>query len=136
MGAEQAAAVTAWLALAEADVRVAAMTLAAADLSAEMAGIAAFHAQQAAEKALKAALSTRHMGIPRTHDTSWLLGLVAPQAPADIELACALLAEYGVGPRYPGFAPTLSATEARDALAAAHLVLAWVDTLVAPAAQK
>lgn len=50
-----------------------------------------FHAQQAAEKLLKAALATRRLGYPRTHDLGVLIDLLArggvtlPEALADLD---------------------------------------------------
>ncbi len=51
------ASVAAWRALCEADLRTAQLILGAADATPEMFGLACFHAQQAAEKMLKALLT-------------------------------------------------------------------------------
>ena len=69
-----------------------------------------FHAQQAAEKFLKAFLVSRGQLPPRTHD---LVALLADCAEADAGLAgleadCRTLTYYSVSARYPGdlFEPT------------------------------
>lgn len=68
----------------------------------------AFHAQQAAEKSLKALLVVRQVEFPKTHDIERLLDLVAV---GDEHLAEALadvaeLTPFGVEYRYPGeYAP-------------------------------
>jgi HEPN domain-containing protein len=64
----------------------------------------AFHAQQAAEKYLKALLVWHQVEFPRTHDIARLLELIAP---VDADLAAGLdeaasLTPYGVDYRYPG----------------------------------
>jgi HEPN domain-containing protein len=68
----------------------------------------AFHAQQAAEKSLKALLVVRQVEFPKTHDIERLLDLVAvgdgPLADALADVAG--LTPYGVEYRYPGeYAP-------------------------------
>ena len=64
----------------------------------------AFHAQQAAEKSLKALLVVRQVEFPKTHDIERLLDLVAvgdgPLAEALADVA--ELTPYGVEYRYPG----------------------------------
>jgi len=68
----------------------------------------AFHAQQAAEKSLKALLVARQVEFPKTHDIARLVELVTP---GDERLAEALadaaeLTPFGVEYRYPGeYAP-------------------------------
>ena len=67
-----------------------------------------FHAQQAAEKALKAALSSRSIRYPRTHDLTALLDLAREHGmalPPDAGLLSALT-PFGVEQRYPAEGPT------------------------------
>jgi HEPN domain-containing protein len=59
-----------------------------------------FHAQQAAEKALKALLAASERDIPRTHDLLRLLGLL-PELALDLTEEAALLTPYAVASRYP-----------------------------------
>jgi len=68
----------------------------------------AFHAQQAAEKSLKALLVARQVEFPKTHDIERLVELVALGDPvlAEALADAAELTPYGVEYRYPGeYAP-------------------------------
>jgi len=65
---------------------------------------AAFHAQQAAEKFLKAYLTRYQIPFPKTHDIQRLLELAAeadPSLPTELASA-AMLTPFGVEFRYPG----------------------------------
>ncbi len=90
-----------WLRKAEAD-RFAAEVLLGVNQTDYYA--VAFHAQQAAEKWLKAFLVRYQIPFPKTHDIGYLLKLAAqadaalPQELADAEL----LTPFGVDFRYPG----------------------------------
>jgi len=77
-----------------------------------------FHAQQAAEKYLKAFLVDRQIEFPKTHDLAGLLDLVSV---GDKELADSLreivvLTSYGVDARYPTDLPSISCEEAGRAV--------------------
>lgn len=77
-----------------------------------------FHAQQAAEKFIKAFLVHHQIEFPKTHDVVELRKLVAQ---VDRELAEALLTAdaltpYGVEFRYPGDLPPVSKEQAEQAL--------------------
>ena len=65
---------------------------------------ACFHAQQSAEKYLKARLQEANIPFPRTHSLVALLQLVVPVEPLWAALATPLnrLTVYGVNFRYPG----------------------------------
>lgn len=83
---------------------------------------ACFHAQQAAEKYLKAALVAKRQVFPKTHD---LLALGELCAEAGLSLAfdpdrLDILSSYAVRVRYPGEEPTPE--EAREALEIAKSV--------------
>jgi len=68
----------------------------------------AFHAQQAAEKSLKALLVVRQVEFPKTHDIERLVELVAlgDGALAETLADAAELTPFGVEYRYPGeYAP-------------------------------
>ena len=91
-------AVAAWLAKADDD-RRATEVLAAADLPEE---IAAFHAQQWAEKTLKAALVARDEDPPRTHNLATLVELIDGSASEALRAAARRLTPYAVLSRYPG----------------------------------
>ena len=62
-----------------------------------------FHAQQAAEKALKALLVASSIPIPRTHNIRTLLDVLGTETsvPEEMEDA-AILTDYAVMTRYPG----------------------------------
>jgi HEPN domain-containing protein len=93
--------VGAWVAKAESDLRMARLAVADDD---PMWDQCCFHAQQAAEKALKALLVACHPDVPRTHDLVRLVELLAGDAPElpGLEAAAATLTHYGVASRYPG----------------------------------
>jgi HEPN domain-containing protein len=90
-----------WWSKAEGDLRAAEhlLTLPQQDYFA-----AAFHAQQAAEKFLKAFLVRHQAPFPKTHDIQKLLDLAA-QFAADLKLelvSATMLTPFGVEFRYPG----------------------------------
>ena len=63
-----------------------------------------YHAQQSAEKYLKAALQERMIEFPKTHDLERLLNLLLPAAPRleTLRDAAKSLSEYAIELRYPG----------------------------------
>ena len=84
-----------------------------------------FHAQQAAEKALKALLAQHAALIPRSHDLLALLD-ACTQAGARVEALRAdayFLNPFSVAARYPGLAPDPDEPIARQAAAAAQRVV-------------
>lgn len=94
----------------------------------------AYHAQQAAEKALKAVLlhATRETP-PRTHDVVLLLDLCGEAArerpPVGAE-AAQRLTEYAVLSRYPSDLGEIDEPEWRQAAASARAVVAWAATII------
>ena len=64
----------------------------------------AFHAQQSAEKYLKAVLQEHGLVIPRTHDLKRLLGLLLPVQPTlrSVSRGANSLTRFAVETRYPG----------------------------------
>ena len=83
-----------------------------------------FHAQQAAEKMLKAVLVSRGQTVFRTHDLVALLAeAVADGAPLEaLEADCRLLTPYAIMLRYPGVIGEPSEQQGRDAVAAAERI--------------
>lgn len=77
---------------------------------------ACFHAQQCAEKYLKARLEEAGLTIPKTHNLYALLALVLPLEPSWNSLAADLniLNAFAVAYRYPGISATKA--DARDAM--------------------
>jgi HEPN domain-containing protein len=91
-----------------------------------------FHAQQAAEKALKAIYVGRGWTFRYVHDLDELLsGLrtkgLAP--PADINEAV-LLTGYAFEARYPGPGEPVTEKEYKQAVAMARAVVGWVESVI------
>lgn len=115
-----------WLVRAERDLLVARRVLAGPPLLPDMA---AYHAQQATEKALKAYLTVRSVPFRRTHD---LVELQAQCAALDRDFnrfldAAQQLNPYATGFRYPGGPLVPPLTEAQQALEIAEQVVAFVQ---------
>jgi len=91
---------------------------------------ACFHAQQCAEKYLKALLVSRGQAFPKTHDLVALsdlceqAGIIVPVHPESLDR----LSAYAVGVRYPGEDPSLE--EARSALKTARKVRRFARQLL------
>lgn len=117
-----------WLALAQADMHIAALALAQPGSLPEVFGLVCFHGQQAAEKALKGLLSALDVHAPRTHDLMRLAeGLPSDFAPPrEVLESLAAIADFGVGPRYPMPGRHTSRDQAAEALEAASQIIAWV----------
>ncbi len=95
---------------------------------------ACFHAQQAAEKYLKALLTWHQIEFPKTHDIEQLLELVEPaigEAISSINNSSELTL-YGVDIRYPGDLPDPDFAETRRALELARKVRDTVLRELAP----
>lgn len=92
--------------------------------------ILAFHAQQAAEKALKALLVQRQVEFPRLHEIGMLLNLCkdAGYEGADTVSEAVSLTRYAVTTRYPGEEEAISRQEARQAFELSEKTLKWVET--------
>lgn len=97
--------------------------------------IPCFEAQQAAEKAIKAALIFLAIKPPRAHDIGRLLDLVEPGTPKPSQVEQSrLLTQYAVLSRYPRGAPVpVSETDYRDALRLAEAVVAWAESVIGAA---
>lgn len=93
--------------------------------------VACFHAQQAAEKALKAVMCLHRLEYRRTHDLEELAGTLAdvgiPPPVDEIELRC--LTPYAVEFRYDDEAIHLISGDEAGRLIA--LLLAWAATEIA-----
>ena len=108
-----------WLARAADDLEAAERALAKDPLC----WVAAFHAQQAAEKLLKALLTRRRVEYEKSHNIDYLLDLCAtvePQMEA-LRMSANRLTDYAVDSRYPfpRSEPTLS--DAREAIEIAEV---------------
>jgi HEPN domain-containing protein len=110
-----------WLQKAEIDLRAAEALLANAP---PLLYPSCFHAQQAAEKFLKAFLTWHQVEFPKTHAIGELLDLAAAvdAALADGLAAATVLSPYGVAIRYPGEQPEPSPAETAEAIDLAKTV--------------
>jgi len=82
-----------------------------------------FHAQQCAEKYLKALLVSRSIPFPKTHDLRILMQLVPKEVKLGLRMNEVLpLNRYTIEARYPGDWEPITRKEAKEALAIAHMV--------------
>src|SRR5574337_920168 len=91
-----------------------------------------FHAQQAAEKALKAVLLSRGIEFPYTHDIKGLLKIAEAGAlviPLAVQQA-ARLTPYAVETRYPGLGFQIPETDVEEVLQTAEKTLSWASELI------
>jgi len=88
-----------------------------------------FHAQQAAEKALKAILLYNHIEFPLIHDLEQLLNILEKEKifiPDDI-LEVGILTPYAVETRYPGNWDEIAENEITNALTLAEKTIHWAE---------
>lgn len=88
-----------------------------------------FHAQQAAEKAIKAVLIRRGIPFPYVHDLAALLTLLEKatgELPNCIREA-ERLTQFAVEARYPGAAPPVGEGEYAEAIKVASEVVRWAE---------
>jgi HEPN domain-containing protein len=91
--------------------------------------IVCFHAQQAAEKYLKALLVMENIEFPRTYDLIILFNMIPAKNTLSIEKHDLLaLNRYSVEARYPGDSEPYSLEEAVDAIAIAQKVAATTQS--------
>lgn len=91
-----------------------------------------FHAQQAAEKALKAVLVARAIEFPKSHDVRLLADLLrgAGLAMSPEVLEAATLTPYGTVTRYPGLHERVTEERYRKAVDLAAVVVAWAQEMI------
>jgi len=120
-----------WLARAEHDLRVAEFLLTMPDPPPESIG---FHAQQCAEKALKAFLTLRQVRFERRHDLSYLIDLCVSLDPSFEHLRTGAdeLTPYAVEYRYPDALPLMALESARSTVDTAHHIYAFVLARLKP----
>lgn len=93
-----------------------------------------FHAQQAAEKSLKAVLLSQKIEFPYTHDLKGLLriaetnGVTVPSAVQE----AAHLTPYAVETRYPGDWMEITESDVQEALQIAEHTILWAKNMLAP----
>jgi HEPN domain-containing protein len=125
----------AWLGKAQLDLRAAAHELAAPDVG--LLGDVMFHAQQAAEKAMKAFLAWHDVPFRRTHNLEELGRQCAALDATLARLAdqAAPLTEYAWRFRYPGEAEEPTREEAKHAVATAQSVYEAIVSRLPPGAR-
>jgi HEPN domain-containing protein len=121
----KSASVTSWLEKGNQDLLAAERLLVG---SFPLTDIASFHAQQAAEKAIKAYLTWHDTIFPKTHSLVALIALCL-QIDDDfnaLRTAAVTLTPYAVASRYPSDVANLSLADARQALSLAESVWQFV----------
>ncbi len=90
-----------------------------------------FHAQQAAEKGLKAVLLAQGTPFPRTHSVGTLVDLLPEgvSAPRELEDA-ASLTDYAVMSRYPAATEPVDEEEYQEAVRLAEAVVSWAENVL------
>jgi HEPN domain-containing protein len=114
-----------WLARAKGDLAFARLPLPAGALYEDLC----FHAQQAAEKALKAVYQHHGWTFQYTHDLEKLVTGLEEKGltlPPEVDEAIALTG-FAWESRYPGFGERVSEKEYRDAVRHAEAVVAWAE---------
>ncbi len=93
-----------------------------------------FHAQQFAEKALKAYLTSKQQHIEKTHDLLRIVKQCAALDPefGNYEIIADELSPYATETRYPDDYRPVSCEEAEEAVASAELILNLVKTKLDP----
>jgi HEPN domain-containing protein len=116
-----------WLRSARSDLSLARADVPGADLEAFC-----FHAQQAAEKAIKGVLLAHDIHFPFVHDLGALLDLAARSgiAVSDSVRAADYLTDYAVLTRYPALEP-VAPDEVDEAIGLAQAVVEWAEDQVA-----
>lgn len=117
-----------WLSFARAD-----LAMARAPLPPEgRYELLCFHAQQAAEKAIKAVLVGKGIDFPRTHSIQGLLEVLPLALSSDPVLRKAVrLTPYATLTRYPYHAERVGEQQAREAADLAAAVLDWAANTLA-----
>jgi len=116
-----------WLANARADLALARVQLPPGGVYEHLC----FHAQQAAEKSLKAVLLARGVEFPFTHNLGALLDLLPPELRVPQTVAEAVdLNLYAVATRYPGESEPATEDDHREAIRIAEAVLQWAESAI------
>ncbi len=91
-----------------------------------------YHAQQAAEKALKALFISRRLPYPKTHDLEKLIALLPPglSAPPQVRKAVEI-SDYSEKGRYPHGFEDLTPKDYQKAVALAKAVVDWAGKVLA-----
>jgi HEPN domain-containing protein len=114
-----------WLKLADDDIRMAELTM---EDTEPVYWAAAFHAQQAAEKSLKAFLAYNEYHVEKTHDIEFLVKLCVQFLPEMEQFITsgATLSEYAVDSRYPDMKFEINKIKAEKAVETARSIYEFV----------
>jgi HEPN domain-containing protein len=118
-----------WLSHAESDLKLA--SLASKD-SQIIRGQVCFHAQQAAEKSIKAVLLFKGVEFPLTHDIEELLEIAEDHeipVPENV-LDADQLTPYAVETRYPGYLVEITEDDVKSALQIAEQSVSWAKKVL------
>ena len=120
---------TAWIRHAKADLALAQVSLPEDNFYEPLC----FHAQQAAEKAVKAVLIINAISFPKTHNIRTLLDLIPKTIvlPTDVDDA-ASLTDYAVSGRYPNEVEGIDREEYLEAVRLAQAVVQWAESIHTP----
>jgi HEPN domain-containing protein len=120
---------SAWLRKADHDLLNIENNLAAKDIPWDTV---CFHAQQVAEKVLKAFLAHQGHDLLRTHDLVALLAQCVDidSTLSDLESDCRTLTSYGVAARYPDDLFEPGETDGRELVAGAHRIRSRILALL------
>jgi HEPN domain-containing protein len=117
-----------WLRHARSDLALAVAVGPVGDVLAETL---CFHAQQAAEKALKAVLINVGVEFPRTHSLRLLVDLLPSKLRTEpMPESAVTLTDYAVTVRYPGEIEPIGERELEEAIRLAQGVVRWADSLL------
>jgi HEPN domain-containing protein len=117
----------AWLLFARADLGLARQR----DAPDALLEVLCFHAQQCAEKSLKAVLVHYGVTVARSHSIERLTDLLPPSIERSPELlSAAILTDYAVGARYPVDQERVTDDEYEEALRLAEATLRWATEIV------
>ena len=123
-----------WLARARSDLALARLPLPQGAFYEDLC----FHAQQAAEKALKAVYQHHRWTFRYTHDLGELTADLKREGltvPAEVEEAI-VLTSFACEARYPGFNEPVSEEEYRDAIHHAQTVVIWAEGQIGTRGQQ
>ena len=118
-----------WMDHARSDLRLARLAAGDALIRREQA---CFHAQQAAEKAIKAVLLFKKSTFPLTHDIEELLEIAKKNEislPDEVQEAN-LLTPYAVQTRYPGSWEEISRADLSEAIRVAEITVTWANETI------
>jgi len=116
-----------WMQNARADMAIARIELPPGGMYEQLC----FHAQQAAEKSIKAVLLFLNIEFTFTHNLQMLLDLVPSHISIPNDVKCTIeLNAYAVLARYPGELEPVTESDYDRAVAIAETTIEWADTLL------